>query len=85
MRNSPFWWILIAVMVLLDIYVFQAVKVIAHPASARIKTIIYISYWIVSVAALIVLLILPYLQFAHQAGGHFHAEIFGDAVGDFVE
>jgi uncharacterized protein len=66
MRNSPFWWILIVLMVLLDIYVFQAVKIIAHPASGRTKTIIYAGYWILSVAAIIVLLVLPYLHFAHQ-------------------
>ena len=82
MRNSPFWWILIAVMVLLDIYVFQAVKVIANPASARVRIIIYISYWIVSVAALIVLLILPYLQFAHQAR-IFRTTIFAIILGLF--
>ena len=66
MRNSPFWWILIVLMVLLDIYVFQAVKIIAHPASGRTKTIIYAGYWILSIAAIIVLLVLPYLHFAHQ-------------------
>ncbi len=66
MRNSPFWWILIISMVLLDIYVFQAVKVIANPAGARSKIIIYSAYWIISAAAIIVLLILPYLHFAHQ-------------------
>jgi predicted MPP superfamily phosphohydrolase len=66
MRNSPFWWILIVLMVLLDLYVFQAVKIIAHPASGRTKTIIYAAYWILSIAAIIVLLILPYLHFAHQ-------------------
>lgn len=66
MRNSPFWWILIVLMVLLDIYVFQAVKIIAQPAGARTKTIIYAGYWILSVAAIVVLLVLPYLHFAHQ-------------------
>ena len=54
-------------MVLLDIYVFQADKIISHPAGNRIKTIIYAGYWILSIAAIIVLLILPYLHFAHQA------------------
>lgn len=66
MRNSPFWWILIVLMVLLDIYVFQAVKIIAHPASGRTKTIIYAGYWVLSVAAIVVLLVLPYLHFSHQ-------------------
>jgi predicted MPP superfamily phosphohydrolase len=67
MRNSPFWWILIVVMVLLDIYVFQAVKIIANPAGSRTKTFIYGGYWLLSITAIVVLLVLPYLHFAHQA------------------
>lgn len=67
MRNSPFWWILISLMVLLDIYVFQALKVISQPASAKTRTIIYAGYWVISIAAIIVLFILPYLHFRHQS------------------
>lgn len=67
MRNSPVWWILIGVMILLDIYVFQAVKIISYPAGNRVRMIIYVAYWAVSVAALTLLLVLPYLHFAHQA------------------
>ena len=67
MRNSPFWWILIGIMILLDIYVFQAVKVIAHPAGTKTKTIIFTTYWALSVIAILILLILPYLPFQHQS------------------
>ena len=67
MRNSPFWWILIGIMVLLDFYVFQAVKVIAHPAGSRTRTVILVTYWTLSVIAILVLLILPYLPFQHQS------------------
>jgi uncharacterized protein len=67
MRNTPFWWILIGLMVLLDIYFFQALKVVSHSASGRTKTIIYASYWALSVAAIVVLLILPYIHFEKQA------------------
>jgi len=66
MRNSPFWWILIAFMLLLDLYVFQAVKLLTHGAGSKTKSIIHISYWIVSVLAVVILIILPYLQFAQQ-------------------
>jgi predicted MPP superfamily phosphohydrolase len=67
MRNTPFWWILIGLMVLLDIYFFQALKVISHSASGRTRTIIYTSYWTLSIAAIIILLILPYIHFEKQA------------------
>src|SRR5688572_13757762 len=67
MRNSPFWWVLIACMVLLDIYCFQALKVVSHAASPRIRIIIYTFYWVISGLALVALLVLPYLHFEHQS------------------
>lgn len=67
MRNTPFWWILISFMVLLDIYFFQALKVVAHAASGRTRSIIFISYWVLSIAAIILLILLPYLHFEKQA------------------
>jgi predicted MPP superfamily phosphohydrolase len=67
MRNTPFWWILIGFMILLDIYFFQALKVISHSASSRNKTFIYTTYWAISIVAIIILLILPYIHFESQA------------------
>jgi predicted MPP superfamily phosphohydrolase len=66
MRNSPFWWILIGFMILLDFYVFQAVKVLTHSAGPKTKLIVHISYWTISGLAVIILIILPYLQFGQQ-------------------
>ncbi|WP_276501489.1 metallophosphoesterase [Terrimonas pollutisoli] len=83
MRNSPVWWILIMLMVLLDFYVFQAIKVIASPASGRIRTFIYSGYWVISVSAIVVLLILPYLHFAHQAR-FLRTTIFAIILGLFI-
>ena len=54
-------------MALLDIYFFQALKVVAHSASPRTRTILYTVYWVLSAAAIIVLLILPYIHFEKQA------------------
>jgi uncharacterized protein len=66
MRNSPFWWILIAFMILLDLYVFQALKVLTQSAGQKTRLIIHVCYWSISVLAVIILIILPYLQFAQQ-------------------
>jgi len=82
MRNSPFWWILIGFMLLVDIYFFQAVKVVTHSAGSRTKTLIYAGYWVLSAAAIITLLILPYLQFEHQAKV-FRTTIFAMIAGLF--
>jgi predicted MPP superfamily phosphohydrolase len=54
-------------MIVLDIYVFQAVKVIMYSSGPRTRTIVFAIYWTVSILALLVLLILPYLHFQHQA------------------
>ena len=67
MRNSPFWWIFIGFMVLLDVYFFQVLKVITQSASSRTKLFIHSGYWVLSVAAILMLLLLPYLQIDKQA------------------
>ena len=67
MRNSPFWWIFISFMVLLDVYFFQVLKVITHSASSRTRLLIHSGYWIVSIGAILMLLLLPYLHFDKQA------------------
>ena len=66
MRNSPFWWILIGFMLLIDLYVFQALKMVTQSASQKTKFIIHLSYWLISAAAIIVLIVLPYLHFSLQ-------------------
>ncbi|NOT50176.1 MAG: metallophosphoesterase [Chitinophagaceae bacterium] len=66
MRNSPFWWILIGFMVLVDLYFFQALKTVTHASPGRTRMIIYISYWVLSALAIITLIMLPYLHFEKQ-------------------
>ena len=67
MRNSPFWWILIGFMVLLDVYCFQALKTVTQAASGRTKTFIHTGYWVLSATIIILLIILPYLRLDKQA------------------
>ncbi|RYY55332.1 MAG: metallophosphoesterase [Chitinophagaceae bacterium] len=67
MRNSPFWWVLIVFMVVLDIYVFQAVKVIAPSPGSRFRPFVIYGYWVVSALAILLLILLPYLHFEQQA------------------
>lgn len=62
MRNSPFWLVLIGLMILLDFYVFQALKVVSQTAEPKTKTIIYIAYWTVSILVLLAFLVLPSLN-----------------------
>jgi hypothetical protein len=62
MRSSPFWLILLGIMILLDFYVFQAIKLVSHSAGPKTKMAIYIAYWVISVAALIIMMVLPALN-----------------------
>ncbi len=61
MRNSGFIWVVIAIMALLDIYIFQAVKVVSQ--HSRFRMLIYTSYWTFSIAAIILLMILPFFNY----------------------
>lgn len=65
MRNGPFWWILIAIMVLIDLYVFFSVRALFVTGS-KSRGIYTIAYWSFSVIALAVILLLPYFQFSEQ-------------------
>ncbi len=60
MGNSPFRYLLIGLMLLLDFYVFGALKVVTQSASPKTRSIIFLAYWILSMLALLVLILLPY-------------------------
>jgi hypothetical protein len=69
-------------MVLLDLYVFQIVKTVAH-GSPKTKSIIFTSYWIISILALIVLFILPLLQLDNYSKG-VRSTVFAIIIGLFL-
>jgi len=53
-------------MVILDFYFFQGLKTITHSANPRTRLILFICYWAISVSALILLLLLPYINFENK-------------------
>ncbi len=63
MRSPSFVWIILVLMVLLDLYVFQAIKVISSGASARTRMIIYTCFWAISAITVIFLLLMPYINY----------------------
>jgi predicted MPP superfamily phosphohydrolase len=67
MRHSNIWWVIAAFMIVLDWYVFQAVKAVSITTSDKTKTIITIVYWSISVVSLAFLLSFPYLQTLQQS------------------
>ncbi len=52
--------IFIAFMLLMDTYIFQAIKTVSHSASPKTKTIIYSVYWGITVIAIISFLLFVY-------------------------
>ncbi|MEJ7673354.1 MAG: hypothetical protein WKF59_11730 [Chitinophagaceae bacterium] len=57
MRSPTFVIIFLIIMILLDTYVFQALKVVSQSASPKTKTIIYSIYWVISILAIIAFLV----------------------------
>lgn len=82
MRNSSTWWIIAAIMLLLDVYVFQAIKAVSASAGEKTRIIIQVVYWIVSGLTLLFLLSFPYIQ-SLQTSKIFRNYIFAILVGLF--
>lgn len=62
MRNTGFLWIIIGIMVLLDVYVFQAVRFVA-PASHKVRVGIFVLYWVLAMASVGFLILLPNINY----------------------
>ncbi|MDB5251415.1 MAG: metallophosphoesterase [Flaviaesturariibacter sp.] len=69
MRNSPFWFVFLGLMVLLDFYVFGVIKGVCQGAGPRTRTVVFISYWILSGLAFLILLLLPVINFENLPKG----------------
>ncbi len=82
MRNSGTWFIIAAIMLVIDIYVFQAVKVVSINSSEKSKIIIHTVYWVVSGATLLLLISFPYI-YVLQVSKVFRNYIFAILVGLF--
>jgi len=69
-------------MILLDLYVFQIIRAVSH-GSAKTRSIIFTSYWIISIAALIILFVLPLLKLDNYSKG-VRSTVFAVIIGLFL-
>jgi hypothetical protein len=83
MRNRPGWWVIIVIMVLLDLYVFQVIKVLAAGTTEKARMIIYSVYWIISGAVVILIILLPYLNYEGWPKS-FRSYVFATIIGLFL-
>lgn len=63
MRKSRFWWVVVAFMLLLDLYFFQALQVVTMGSGTGIRILVYSFYWALSLGAVGLFYALPYLKF----------------------
>ncbi|RYF97049.1 MAG: metallophosphoesterase, partial [Chitinophagaceae bacterium] len=61
MRNTGFLWVIMAITLLMDLYIFQVVKSLTINASPKTRLIITVVYWLVSVATVGIVIATPYL------------------------
>lgn len=52
MRNATTWWIIALVMFLLDLYVYQALRLVSQNATEKARMVIHIAYWVISALTL---------------------------------
>jgi uncharacterized protein len=80
MRSPGFLLVISVIMLLLDFYVYQAIKVVSSSASPKTKTIILVVYCCISVITLLFLLLMPYLHYEkwpHALRSYLFATILG--------
>src|SRR5215204_6732490 len=81
MRSSPTWFVLAGLMLLLDFYVFQIIRFVSHSAGPKTKSIIFISYWVISLLSLLVLFLLPLFENFPRS---VRSTVFAIAIGLFL-
>ncbi len=83
MRNASTWWIIAFIMLLLDLYVYQALRTVTQGSSEKARLLIHTAYWVVSGLTLAALLLFPYIQ-ALQSSVIFRNYVFAILIGLFL-
>ena len=82
MRSPGFLMIILAIMILLDFYVFQAIKVVSSGASLKTRMVITVVFWSLSVITLLFLLLMPYINY-DKWPRHIRTYLFATILGLF--
>jgi len=83
MRNAGTVWIIAAILFLIDLYVFSAVKTITQQLSDKAKLAVYICYWCITIVAVLTILTFPYIQ-ALSTNKFFRNYVFAILMGLFI-
>lgn len=82
MRSSPLWLVVAGLMVLLDFYVYNVIKTVSQSAGSKTRSVIGIIYWTISILALVILFVLPYLQLEYSRS--FRSIVFALIIAIFL-
>jgi len=78
MRSRRFLPIVLIIAILIDLYVFQAIKTITQGSSPRTRSLVIAVYWGLSVLAILSFVLLPYLHLQYtRASSYVTAIILG--------
>jgi predicted MPP superfamily phosphohydrolase len=78
MRSRRFLGIVLIIAVLIEVYVFQAIRTITQGLPPETRTVLFIAYWTLTVLALGALILLPYLRLRYsRASGYLFATVLG--------
>lgn len=83
MRNAGTLWVIAAIMLLLDWYVFQAVKTVTQPLGEKWRMLIHGAFWVISALTLVSILCFPFIP-ALQQSKIFRNYVFAILVGLFL-
>lgn len=83
MRSSPFWFLIGGLMIVLDIYFFQILKLLTSNAAPRTRSSIHLTYWILSVLVIALLFLLPYLNLDNIRKG-LRSTVFSVLIAFFI-
>jgi len=83
MRSPMGVIIFLAIMLILDMYVFQAIKTVAHNSGAKTKAIIYTAYWLITAFAVIGFLLFVFTD-QHFLGKKTRTYLFATIIGLFL-
>lgn len=76
-------WIFIIIMLLTDLYVFQAVKVIMQPVNPKWRLVVYGGYWTFSAIAVATIALIPFFNIDHWNKA-FRTYFFAILIGLFL-
>jgi predicted MPP superfamily phosphohydrolase len=82
MRSSGFLAVVALLMAAIDLYVFQVVKMLSQGTSSRTRSIIFTTYWSVSITIIVIFLFIPYLN-TERWPRNFRNYLFATIVGFF--